>query len=87
MYSRPHESLSRKGKTHENCEKENDLMKEELKASQDKIESLERDHTALENKDDKPLNEHEMTLQEFITTGLERTKLASMIYGVIKSKG
>ena len=35
----------------------------------------------------KPLGEHEMALQEFIITGFNMTKLASMIYGVSRSKG
>lgn len=65
-----------------------DLLKDELKASQKKTESLERDHMAQVNKVcDKPLREHEMDLQKFIITGFERTKLASMIYGVSKSEG
>ena len=65
-----------------------DLLKDELKASQKKIVSLERDHIAQVNKvSDKPLSEHEMALQEFIIYGFKITKLASMIYGVSKSKG
>lgn len=36
---------------------------------------------------DKPLDKHEMALQEFIMNGFNRTKFASMIYGVCKSKG
>lgn len=36
---------------------------------------------------DKPLSEHEMGLQEFIITGFEINKLASMIYGVTKRRG
>lgn len=36
---------------------------------------------------DKPLSEHEMALHDFIINGLERTKLASMIYGVSNIKG
>lgn len=34
-----------------------------------------------------PLSEKDMALQDFLTTGLDRTKLASMIYGESKSKG
>lgn len=33
---------------------------------------------------DKSLSKHEMTLQNFIITGIERTKLASIIHGVSK---
>lgn len=66
--------------------KQYDLFKDELKAYQKNIESLERDHIAQVNKVfDKPLSENEMTFQEFIITGFERVKLASMIYGVNKS--
>lgn len=36
---------------------------------------------------DKYLSEHEMTLQDFIITCLERIKIASIIYGVSKIKG
>lgn len=65
-----------------------DLLKDELKESQKKTESLERDHIAQVNKVyDKPLSEHGMDLQGFIITGFEITKLASMIYGVSKRKG
>lgn len=35
---------------------------------------------------DKPIDEHEMALQDFIITGFNRTKLASMIFGVSRSK-
>ena len=64
-----------------------DLFKEELKMSRKKLESLEKDHKALLDKaSDKSIDRHEIALQSFITTCLERTKLASMIYGVIKSK-
>lgn len=66
--------------------KQYDLVKEELKSSQDKIESLKWIHIALGNKDDKPLSEHEISLQEFITISIERTKLSSMFYEVSKSK-
>lgn len=68
--------------------KECDLLKEELKISQNKVESLEKDHITLVNKIcDKNLSEHDIALRDFIITNLERTKLASMIYGVSKSKG
>lgn len=36
---------------------------------------------------DKTLDEHEMTLQEFIIIGFNMTKIISMIYGVSISKG
>lgn len=63
--------------------KKYDRLKEELKSSQNKVESLERDHIAQVNKmPDKPLSEHEMALQDFTITDIERTKLDSMIYGV-----
>lgn len=68
--------------------KQYDLLKYELKASQKKIESLERDHISQVNKvSNKPLSENEMALQEFIIYGFKINKLASIIYGVSKSKG
>lgn len=36
---------------------------------------------------DKPLDKNELALQNFIISRCERTKLASMIHGVSKSKG
>lgn len=41
--------------------------------------SWKKDYIALKEKDNKPLSEHEIALQEFITS-LRRTKLAFMIY-------
>lgn len=77
-----------KAKDMKTSKKQNGHMKEELKSSQDKIESLEKDHIAqLKEMTDKSPSEHEMALQNFIMTGLERTKLASIIYGIIKIKG
>lgn len=35
----------------------------------------------------KPLDEYEMTLQQFVITGFNGTRLASIIYGVSRSKG
>lgn len=35
---------------------------------------------------DKPLDKNELALQNFIISDYERMKLASMIYGVSKSK-
>lgn len=68
--------------------KKYDLLKDELKSSQNKNEALERDHIALVKEiSDKPLDECEMALQKFIITGLNRTKLTSMIYGVSRRKG
>lgn len=53
----------------------------------DKFESLEKIHKALLDKAlDIFVNEHEISLQNFITICIERTKLDSIIYGVIKSK-
>ena len=36
---------------------------------------------------DKPLNKYESALQEFVIFGYNKTKLASLIYGVSKIKG
>lgn len=64
------------------------LLKEELKYVQNKNEALERDHIAhVKDVSDKTFDKHEIPLQEFILIGLQRTKLASMIYGVSRSKG
>lgn len=63
------------------------LIRDELNISKDKIEKLERDQiTLIKDISDKPLDKYELALQEFIISGFERTKLASMIYGVSKSK-
>lgn len=35
---------------------------------------------------DKPLNEYELALQDFVISGFNRIKLESMIYGVSRSK-
>jgi len=35
-----------------------------------------------EKGDNKPMSEHDAALQEFITTGIDRTKVASMIYSI-----
>lgn len=68
--------------------KQYDILKDELKYVQNKNEDLERDHNApVKDVSDKILDKHEIDLQEFILTGLEITKLASMIYGVSRSKG
>ncbi|XP_050888860.1 uncharacterized protein LOC127094028 [Lathyrus oleraceus] len=68
--------------------KECGLLKEELKIPQNKVENLDKEHITLVNKlSNKNLNEHEIDLQDFIMTGIERTKLAYIIYGVSKSKG
>lgn len=36
---------------------------------------------------DKPLDEYERALQEFVITDFNRTKLVSIIYGVSRKKG
>lgn len=36
---------------------------------------------------DKPLNEYDMALQKFDIFGFNKTKIASMIYGLSRSKG
>lgn len=55
--------------------KEYDLLKEELKVSQSKFETLQKDHITLVNKSsDKNLNEHEITLQDFIMIGIEKAR-------------
>lgn len=77
-----------KAKHMEILKKQYDLLKEELKSVQNKNEVVERDHIALvKDVSDKIIDKNEIALQEFILTGLKRTKLASMIYGVIRSRG
>lgn len=67
--------------------KQYDMLKEELNNVQSKKEFLEKDHIALVKEVyDKPLDDHEMALQEFILNGFNRTKLDCMIYGVSISK-
>lgn len=46
MHPRPHESLPEKARHINILKNQYDLMKEELKYSQDKTDSLERDHIA-----------------------------------------
>lgn len=59
----------------------------ELKSSENENEALERDRLALVKEvSHKPIDEHEMSLQKFIINGFNRTKLASMIYGVSRIK-
>ena len=60
--------------------KQYDLLKEELKSTQSKNETHEREHIApVRDVSDKVINNHEIALQGFILTGLEIGKLASMI--------
>lgn len=62
-------------------------MKDELKSAQSKDEVLEKDHIALVKEvSDKPLDDHEMTLQKCLINDFNRTKHASMIYGVSRRK-
>lgn len=64
-----------------------DLLKEELKSFQNKNEAFERNHIApVKDVCDKNLDKHEMDLQEFILTGLKRTKFASTVYGVSRRR-
>lgn len=64
-----------------------DLLKGELNFVQSKNEALEKDNIFLVYEVfDKPLDEHEMALQEFIINGFNRFKLTPMIYGVSRRK-
>lgn len=68
--------------------KQYDHLKEESHYVQNENDALEKDHIALVKEvSDKPVDEYEMALQEFIINGFNKTKLASMIYGVSRSKG
>lgn len=63
-------------------------MKDELRFSKYKIDKLETYHiTLIKDITDKPLEEYELALQEFFIISFNRTKLASMIYGVSRSNG
>ncbi|XP_050916206.1 uncharacterized protein LOC127131326 [Lathyrus oleraceus] len=64
------------------------LIIDELNLSKDKIGKLERDQISLiKYISNKPLDNYESTLQEFVISDFNITKLASMVYGVSKSKG
>jgi len=56
-----------------------DSTKNEMDVLQYKYNSLK---IVTEKGDNKPLSEHDAALQEFITTGIDRTKVASMIYTI-----
>lgn len=63
-------------------------MKDELKSSKNKMDKLERDYIALTNNmSDKPLSEYQMAFLKFVNFFFNRTKVASMIYGLSRSKG
>lgn len=80
--------MSRQSQTCKILKKKYDLLKDELKSSQNKNEALERDHISLVKEvSDKLLDEREMTLLDFIITDFNKIKLASIVYGVSRSKG
>jgi len=56
-----------------------DSTKNELDVLQYEYNNLK---IVIEKGDNKPLSEHDAALQEFITTGIDRTKVASMIYSI-----
>jgi len=56
-----------------------DSNKNELDVLQYKYNNLK---IVTEKGDNKPMSEHDVALQEFITTGIDRTKVASMIYSI-----
>lgn len=68
--------------------KQYDLFKDELKSIQNKNEALQKDHISLlKEVSNKPLDEREMDNQESLMNGFNTIKLASMIYGVSRTKG
>lgn len=63
------------------------LIRDGLNFSKDKIDKLKKDQIALiKDMSDEPLNEYDLSLQEFFISGFNKTKFASMIYGVSRSK-
>lgn len=65
-----------------------DLLKEELNSVQNKNNALDKDHIALVKEVSiKPLDDHEMALQEFVINDFNKTKLSFIIYRVSRSKG
>ena len=40
-----------------------------------------------ENCDGKPLSNHEIALEDFIISGIDRSRIASMIYSIYKNNG
>ncbi|XP_050889937.1 uncharacterized protein LOC127095267 [Lathyrus oleraceus] len=68
--------------------KQYELLKDELKFVQNKKEALEKDRIGLvKEMSNKPLDECELALKEFLINGFNRNKIASIIYGVSISKG
>lgn len=62
-------------------------MNEELNYVQNKNEALEKDHIALVKEvADKPLDEPKMAIQEYTINGFNIIELASVIYGLSRSK-
>lgn len=73
--------------TYETLKKIYDILKDDLNLSKEKIEKFEKEQiTSIKDMSDKPLDKNELALQDFIIYGSEKPKLASMIYGVSKSK-
>jgi len=56
------------------------------KSTKNELDVLQYEYNNLkivtEKGDNKPMSEHDAALQEFITTGIDRTKVASMIYSI-----
>lgn len=66
----------------QNLKNQYGLVRDELNFSKEKIENLERDEISLI----KDMSDNEYYFQEFVIPGYNIIKLASMIYGVSKSK-
>lgn len=70
-----------------NLKNQYDLVTNELKYFQIINEYLEKSQVAQVKKmSNKPPDEHEVALQEFVVNGFDRTKHASIIYGVRRNK-
>ena len=68
--------------------RQHDFLKDRLTLSEEKYEKPDKDQMTLaQDMSNKTLDKNELTLQNSIIYGFKRTKLASMIYVVSKSKG
>lgn len=82
------ERCQQKAKHMKTLKKQYGLLKDELKLSKEIFENLEKEQIdTMKDISDKSLDKNELALQIFIISGCERAKLASMIYGVSKTKG
>lgn len=81
------ERYQQKAKHIKTLRKKCSLIKDELNLSKEKIENFEKEQLAsMKNMSDKSLDKNELAIWDFNTSGYDRTKISSIIYGVSKSK-